>query len=61
LMPYLLHHLGLPGLAIARVCFGAASLLVYLPLIPQLGLSRQTGSSIASLPVGAKFQEGAQP
>jgi O-antigen/teichoic acid export membrane protein len=61
LMPYLLHHLGLPGLAIARVCFGAASLLVYLPLISQLGLSRQTGSSISSLPVGAKFQEGAQP
>jgi O-antigen/teichoic acid export membrane protein len=61
LMLYLLHHLGLPGLAIARVCYGAASLLVYLPLIRQLGLSRQTGSSTPSLPVGAEFQEGAQP
>jgi O-antigen/teichoic acid export membrane protein len=61
LMPYLLRHLGLPGMAIARVCFGAASLLVYLPLISQLGISRQTGSSVASPPVGAKVQEGVQP
>ncbi len=61
LMLYLLHHLGLQGLAIARVCYGAASLLVYLPLIRQLGLSRQTRNSISSLPVGAEFQEGAQP
>jgi O-antigen/teichoic acid export membrane protein len=61
LMLYLLHHLGLQGLAIARVCYGAASLLVYLPLIRHLGLSRQTGSAIPSLPVGAEFREGAQP
>jgi len=61
LMFYLLHHLGLQGLAIARVFYGAASLLVYLPLIRQLGPSKQTGSSIASLPVGGEFQEGAQP
>jgi hypothetical protein len=60
LMLYLLRHLGLPGLAIARVCYGAASLLVYLPLIRQLGLSSQSGSSNPSLPVGAEFQGGAQ-
>jgi O-antigen/teichoic acid export membrane protein len=61
LMFYLLHHLGLSGLAIARVCYGAASLLVYLPLIRQLGLSRQTESTIPPLPAGTTFQEGAQP
>jgi O-antigen/teichoic acid export membrane protein len=61
LMLYLLHHFGLSGLAIARVCYGAASLLVYLPLIRQLGPSRQAESTLPSLPVGAKFQEGAQP
>jgi O-antigen/teichoic acid export membrane protein len=61
LMLYLLHHLGLPGLAIARVCYGAASLLVYLPLIRHFGLSRQTGNSTPSLSVGAEFQEGPQP
>ncbi|MEI9979822.1 MAG: oligosaccharide flippase family protein [Edaphobacter sp.] len=60
LMFYLLHHLGLQGLAIARVCYGAASLLVYLPLIRQFGFSRKTGSSIAPMPL-AEFQEGAQP
>jgi O-antigen/teichoic acid export membrane protein len=60
LMLYLLHHLGLQGLAIARVCYGAASLLVYLPLIRQFGLSRKTDSSIASMTL-AEFQEGTQP
>ena len=60
LMLYLLHHHGLNGLATARVCYGAAALLVYLPLIRQLSLSRRTESSIASISIATEFQEGAQ-
>jgi O-antigen/teichoic acid export membrane protein len=36
LMAFLLHHRGLFGLALARLCYGAASLLVYLPLTRRL-------------------------
>lgn len=36
LMFYLLHHHGLHGLAASRAYYGAATLLVYVPLIPQL-------------------------
>jgi O-antigen/teichoic acid export membrane protein len=60
LMLYFLHHRGLQGLAVARVCYGAAALLVYLPLIQKLGSSRKTESSIAAVSVPTKLQEGAQ-
>jgi len=58
-MFYLLHHQGLHGLALARVYYGAAALLVYLPLIRQLGLFRTAESSVPSIPVATKIQEGA--
>lgn len=45
LMLHLLHHHGLHGLALARVYYGAATLLVYLPLIRQLGPSRTVENS----------------
>ena len=60
MMLYLLHHRGVHGLAIARVCYGAAALLVYLPLIRQLGRSRNTETSIASMSIATEIQGGAQ-
>ena len=59
-MFYLLHHQGLHGLALARVYYGGAALLVYLPLIRQLGLFRAAKSSVPSIPVATEIQEGAQ-
>jgi O-antigen/teichoic acid export membrane protein len=59
LMFYLLHHQGLHGLAMARVYYGAAALLVYLPLIRQLGPFRTAENSIPSSPVATEIQEGA--
>jgi O-antigen/teichoic acid export membrane protein len=38
LMLFLLHHRGLFGLAMARLCYGAASLSVYLPLVRRLSV-----------------------
>jgi O-antigen/teichoic acid export membrane protein len=60
LMLYLLHHYGLHGLAVARVYYGAAALLVYLPLIRRLGPSRTAESSITSISIAAEFQQGAR-
>jgi O-antigen/teichoic acid export membrane protein len=59
MMLYLLHHRGLPGLAVARVCYGVAGLLVYLPLIRQLGLFKTSSSSIPSKPIITELQGGA--
>jgi O-antigen/teichoic acid export membrane protein len=39
LMLYMLRHLGLHGLVQARLCYGAVSLLVYLPLLRRLCIS----------------------
>ena len=43
LMIYLLHHMGLQGLATARVCYGSTALLVYLPLLFRPGMGRRNG------------------
>jgi O-antigen/teichoic acid export membrane protein len=59
-MFYLLHHQGLHGLALARMYYGAAALLVYLPLIRQLGFFSRAESSLPSIPVATEIQEGAQ-
>jgi O-antigen/teichoic acid export membrane protein len=59
LMVYLLRHDGLHGLAIARVYFGAASLLVYLPLIKQLAIFTSTKNSISSSTIIKELQGGA--
>jgi O-antigen/teichoic acid export membrane protein len=34
----LLRHMGLPGLALSRLCYGSVALLVYLPLLGNLGI-----------------------
>ena len=41
LMIYLLHHMGLRGLATARVCYGLIALIVYLPLLRELGMTKK--------------------
>jgi O-antigen/teichoic acid export membrane protein len=61
LMFYLLHHGGMQGLAVARVFYGAAALLVYVPLIRHLGFLRSDKSAIASCPLIEEPQGGAQP
>ncbi|QHN04984.1 oligosaccharide flippase family protein [Granulicella sp. WH15] len=55
LMLYMLHHHGLHGLAITRICYGAASLLVYLPLMRQLA---PTPTTMTSMPIAPELQEG---
>jgi O-antigen/teichoic acid export membrane protein len=60
LMLYLLHHHGLYGLAQARVYYGAAALLMYLPLVWQLKPSKADERSITSLSIATEFQGGPQ-
>lgn len=57
-MIYLLHHIGLRGLAIARVCYGLVALLVYLPLWRHLGIGRREPSADSSLVIPREIQEG---
>jgi O-antigen/teichoic acid export membrane protein len=61
LMIYLLHHMGLRGLAIARVCYGLVALLVYLPLLRALGIKKKESSSASGMAISWDFQEGSQP
>ena len=58
LMIYLLHHMGLQGLAIARVCYGSVALFVYQPLLRQLGIGHRETATISSLGIPYEFQEG---
>jgi len=60
LMIYLLHHMGLQGLAIARVCYGSVALLVYLPLLRQLGLGRRETATVSALVIPCELQEGSK-
>ncbi|MGA8528554.1 MAG: polysaccharide biosynthesis protein [Acidobacteriaceae bacterium] len=54
----LLHHHGLHGLADSRLIYGAVALIVYLPLLAKLRITRDTP---ASLPVPYAVQEGRLP
>jgi O-antigen/teichoic acid export membrane protein len=57
-MVYLLRHIGIQGLAIARVCYGAVALSVYLPLVRHLGTRSETSANSA-LVAPCESQEGA--
>lgn len=61
LMIYLLHRMGIGGLAISRVCLGSVALLVYLPLwrfiAPRAGASSSSTAPEASY----ALQEGSNP
>jgi O-antigen/teichoic acid export membrane protein len=61
LMIYLLHHTGLRGLAAARVCYGLIALIVYLPLVRELGSTRKGASSVWAMAAPGDLQEGSQP
>jgi O-antigen/teichoic acid export membrane protein len=60
-MIYLLHHMGLQGLAIARVCYGAIALLVYLPLLHRLRAGKRYASPSSSIAVPREIQEVSRP
>jgi O-antigen/teichoic acid export membrane protein len=61
LMIYLLHHRGLQGLAIARVCYGFISLLVYLPLLIELRVGNKRSQSRMPLAIPRPLEEGLKP
>jgi O-antigen/teichoic acid export membrane protein len=61
LMVYLLHHMGLRGLAVARVCYGAIALIVYLPLIRALRNTRKCATPAGVMSASFDMQEGSQP
>lgn len=61
LMIYLLHHMGLRGLATARVCYGLIALIVYLPLLRQLGITRKESKSAQGIAIPCDLQEGSHP
>jgi O-antigen/teichoic acid export membrane protein len=58
LMIYLLHHMGLQGLAIARVCYGSVALLVYVPLLRRLGIGSSGTSEVPSIAISRELPEG---
>jgi O-antigen/teichoic acid export membrane protein len=60
-MIYLLHHMGLRGLAVSRVCYGLVALIVYLPLLRKLKITRRESSSAQDTAIACDLQEGAQP
>jgi O-antigen/teichoic acid export membrane protein len=61
LMTYLLHHNGLQGLAISRVCYGLLGLLVYVPLFRRLGAEKRETRSVSSMAIAHELQEGSKP
>jgi O-antigen/teichoic acid export membrane protein len=56
LLVYLLRHRGIEGVVLARVFYGATALLVYVPLLRLLWLSRPAGAAAACTAAG--LQEG---
>jgi O-antigen/teichoic acid export membrane protein len=61
LMIYLLRHMGLPGLAASRVCYGLIALIIYLPLLRELGITKKESSCAPGMAISCDLQEGSQP
>lgn len=61
LMIVLLRHMGLPGLALSRLCYGSVALLVYLPLLRRLNFGRSDENRASSLAVAFEVREEAKP
>ncbi len=57
LMIYLVHHEGLRGLALSRLCYGSVALLVYLPLLQQLNVGKRKKSCVSALAIPYRVQE----
>jgi O-antigen/teichoic acid export membrane protein len=60
-MVYLLRHIGIQGLAIARVCYGAVALSVYLPLVRHLSVKTSLTAANAAIAAPRQSQEGVTP
>jgi len=60
LMIQLMRHMGLQGLALSRLCYGATGLLVYLPLLGQLNIAKRTRSRVSPLSKSYEIQEEAK-
>jgi len=60
LMIELLHHMGLQGLALSRLCYGSVALLVYLPLLWRLVGTRER-NGVSALSKVSQVREGAKP
>jgi O-antigen/teichoic acid export membrane protein len=60
LMIELLRHMGLPGLALSRLCYGLVVLLVYLPLFGKLNIGKRAENRISTLPIAYKVPEEAK-
>lgn len=59
-MVFLLHRMGLQGLAVARVFYGLAALLVYLPLFRYLAAGKRAARPLAPLAMPCGLQEGSE-
>jgi O-antigen/teichoic acid export membrane protein len=57
LMIYLVHHEGLRGLALSRLCYGSIALLVYLPLLRQLNVGKRKKSCVLAPAIPYRVQE----
>lgn len=60
LMIELLRHMGLQGLALSRLCYGSAALLVYLPLLWKLGIGTSERNGVSALSKSFNVQERAK-
>ncbi len=60
LMIQLMHHMGLRGLVLSRFYYGAAGLVVYLPLLGQLNIAKRTRSRVSPLTISYEVQEEAK-
>jgi O-antigen/teichoic acid export membrane protein len=60
LMIELLRHMGLPGLALSRLCYGSVALLVYLPLLGKLNIGKRARNCVSPLPIAYKVPEEAK-
>ena len=58
LMIYLLHRAGAHGLAMARICYGAIALLVYLPLLTSLKAPKERSQRLKAIPIAATLHGG---
>jgi O-antigen/teichoic acid export membrane protein len=61
LMIELLRHMGLPGLALSRLCYGSVALLVYLPLLGMLKIGKRDRNRVSLLRIVYKVPEEAKP
>jgi O-antigen/teichoic acid export membrane protein len=59
MMIVLLRHMGLQGLAWSRLCYGAAALLVYLPLLGKITIESRSKTCISAAPLAYEAREEA--